>query len=462
MSYFPLFISLKGKKCLVVGGGARASKAVQQLLECGAHVDIVASELDDSLKKYVSKPVVHVLGESISVWQEGNPDLACYTVAASFNQQETIRSWLAEQCSRVQCHYYCDEDKEQGTAIVPESIRSQGIQLALHSENYVPAYSRYVKRVLSAFLPRKTAWWQSSAESWREKLRSQNASHLQKKQFWGQLLNSREMLSGDLEHLNHKAGHLMTSVMSITPAMGEVYLIGAGPGDPELLTLRALRLMQNSDVVLYDALVSDEVMALLPDHCKNIYVGKRKSDHAVPQDQINQLLVDYARQGNKVVRLKGGDPFIFGRGGEELELLMQNSVPFQVVPGVTAASGCSTYAGIPLTHRDYAQSVRFVTGHLKQSGGLELNWQEFIAENQTLVFYMGLSGVQTICESLVAAGKSPETGAALVEKGTTVKQRVYTSTIAELPTLVQTHDVKAPTLIIIGDVVKLHHQLNWL
>ena len=244
------------------------------------------------------------------------------------------------------------------------------------------------------------------------------------------------------------------------PSLGKVWLVGAGPGDPDLLTVKALRLLQTCDVVIYDRLVSPAIMALMPESLRKIYVGKARSEHAVPQDNINQLLVDEARAGHKVLRLKGGDPFIFGRGGEEIEELAAANIPFEVVPGITAASGCSAYAGIPLTHRDYAQSVRFITGHLKNDE-VNLRWPELMDPTQTLVFYMGLVGLQAICEQLIQHGRDPQTPVALIEKGTTPQQRVVIATLATINERVHAEQVTAPTLTIIGDGVKLHDKLKW-
>ncbi|GLS28099.1 uroporphyrinogen-III C-methyltransferase [Marinibactrum halimedae] len=245
-----------------------------------------------------------------------------------------------------------------------------------------------------------------------------------------------------------------------TTPIGKVYLVGAGPGDPELLTLKAVRILAEAEVVLYDRLVSEPIMAMVPPSAEQVYVGKRRADHAMPQASINDLLVHYAQAGKVVVRLKGGDPFIFGRGGEELEVVAQLGIPFEVVPGVTAASGCATYAGIPLTHRDYSQSVRFITGHLK-NGDINLNWKELAQPDQTLVFYMGLVGITQIAESMIRYGRSPDTSLAIVEKGTTPEQNVHITTLADVSSLVAHTDIHAPTLIIIGEVVQLHRQLRW-
>ena len=250
------------------------------------------------------------------------------------------------------------------------------------------------------------------------------------------------------------------SLSDISQKQGIVWLVGAGPGDPDLLTVKALRLIQQADVVIHDRLVSQPIMDLIPATTRRIYVGKARSDHAVPQEDINQLLVTEARAGHKVLRLKGGDPFIFGRGGEELELLSEANIAFEVIPGITAASGCAAYAGIPLTHRDYAQSVRFITGHLKNDG-VNLHWPELMDPMQTLVFYMGLVGLQAICEQLIAHGRDPHTPVALIEKGTTPQQRVVIATLATISERVQAEKVSAPTLTIIGNVVTLHKNLKW-
>ncbi|MBE97024.1 MAG: uroporphyrinogen-III C-methyltransferase [Marinobacter sp.] len=242
---------------------------------------------------------------------------------------------------------------------------------------------------------------------------------------------------------------------------GEVALVGAGPGDPELLTLKAWRLIQSAEVVLYDRLVSPEILSLIPESAERIHVGKQRANHTLPQDQINSRLVELARGGRKVVRLKGGDPFIFGRGGEEIETLAAAGVRFQVVPGITAASGCAAYAGIPLTHRDHAQSVRFVTGHLKNDT-CDLPWKDFVQNNQTLVFYMGLVGLPIICQQLVAHGMSPEMPVALVSRGTTPHQQVVTGDLTNIVERVEKNAVPAPTLVIIGNVVTLRSRLDWV
>lgn len=241
---------------------------------------------------------------------------------------------------------------------------------------------------------------------------------------------------------------------------GTVYLVGAGPGDPELLTLRALRLINEADVLVYDHLVSDAILALANPQAERIYAGKQRGNHAVPQEALNQMLVRLGRTGRRVVRLKGGDPYTFGRGGEEVETLKENGVPFEVVPGITAAAGVAAYAGIPLTHRNHAQACVFVTGHLKD-GSMNLDWPGLARRRQTVVIYMGLNGLAYLCEQLIAHGLPPDWPAAIVQQGTTPNQRTVTGTLATLPQLAVAASLKAPTLIVVGEVVTLRDKLSW-
>lgn len=256
---------------------------------------------------------------------------------------------------------------------------------------------------------------------------------------------------------NNRAADLPRfSKQSLQP--GEVALVGAGPGDPELLTLKALNCLQQADVVLYDYLVSDEIMALIPSETILVCVGKRAGHHSVPQEKTNQLLVDFAKQGYKVVRIKGGDPFVFGRGGEELEVLADAGVRFQVVPGITAAAGATAYAGIPLTHRDYAQSALFVTAHLKEESD-DMDWSTLARGNQTLVIYMGLMKSHYIQNQLIKHGRAASTPIAIIERGTQIQQKVFTGELSQLSEL--SKEAQAPSLIVVGEVVRLSQKLDW-
>ncbi|MCB1877708.1 MAG: uroporphyrinogen-III C-methyltransferase, partial [Chromatiales bacterium] len=303
----------------------------------------------------------------------------------------------------------------------------------------------------------------SLAESFRDRVKQHFKHPPQRRIFWERILQGpvAEMVFAGQERAARET--LERKLALADPehtSAGEVYLIGGGPGDPDLLTFRALRLMQQSDVIVYDRLVSKAVLELTRRDAERIYVGKERDNHAVPQEEINVLLARLAKQGKRVCRLKGGDPFIFGRGGEEIETLVDEGVPFQVVPGITAAAGAASYAGIPLTHRDFSQSCLFVTGHLKD-GTMDLNWDMLAQPHQTVVFYMGLVGLPVICEKLIEHGVSPDMPIALVQQATTPKQKVFTGTLATMPEIVKRDKPKPPTLIIVGEVVQLQDRLSW-
>jgi uroporphyrin-III C-methyltransferase/precorrin-2 dehydrogenase/sirohydrochlorin ferrochelatase len=301
------------------------------------------------------------------------------------------------------------------------------------------------------------------AEKFRAEVKQQLTEVGRRRIFWEQVLGgsiAELVFSGQQDVAETQLLDLLQRHRQDTGNGGEVYLVGAGPGDPDLLTFRALRLMQQADVIVYDRLVSPAILDLVRRDAEKIYAGKQRQNHSLAQESINELLARLARQGKRVVRLKGGDPFIFGRGGEEIETLMAQGIHFQVVPGITAASGCASYAGIPLTHRDHAQSVTFVTGHLKD-GTINLNWQQLAVPNQTIVIYMGLVGFEQICQALMTHGSPGNLPVAIIEQGTTDRQRVITGTLETLPARIAGMDITPPTLIIIGTVVTLHNKLAW-
>jgi uroporphyrin-III C-methyltransferase/precorrin-2 dehydrogenase/sirohydrochlorin ferrochelatase len=366
---------------------------------------------------------------------------------------------IARWAKALACPVSIADDPKNSDYIFPAIIDRNPVTIAISSASESPALTRYLRNQLDAALPSRIPQLASFVASLRKTIRSRIDSSQQRQHIWRQLMSSA-MPNLVLAGKEEQAKELSQTVIDQQEQLGEVFLVGAGPGDPELLTLKAVRLIQQADVVFYDRLVSKAILEYCNARAEMHYVGKAKSDHAVPQESINQLLVDHARLGKTVLRLKGGDPFIFGRGGEEIEQLAEENIPFQVVPGITAASGCSSYAGIPLTHRDYAQSVRFVTGHLKD-GTANLPWHELVHPQQTLVIYMGLTGISHISQELITHGMAANTAIALIEKGTQPEQKVYTSTLAEIGQVIACNSISAPTLTIIGDVVNLHKKLNW-
>lgn len=462
MALLPLALNLQEHRCLVVGGGKVALRKLDALLEAGATVDLVApGPLSEALQQRLS---FHSAKFS---WLDGRfPDdglpipLADYTLAVAATDDSAVNALLADRCrvERVLCNQ--SSDSFDGDAILPAVVKRGGISCAIHSDTANPAFTRYLKHTLAALIPASLDVGLQWLNGLRDSVKNSGLDKHQQRRLWTRVFASdgfRRAQNADFTRADDSFTRQLSDSLN---GKGEVFLVGAGPGDPELLTLKALKLIGSADVVLYDRLVSPEIMAMLPEQSEKIYVGKRRSEHAVPQMEINEMLLSYANKGRNVLRLKGGDPFIFGRGGEEIELLAEAGIAFQVVPGITAASGCSCYGGIPLTHRDYSQSVRFVTGHLKE-GSTNLDWPELARPHQTLVFYMGLQGLASICATLVAHGLPASTPAALVEKGTTAQQRVITGTLSNLPQTIAEAQVAAPTLLIVGEVVTLHDRLQW-
>lgn len=348
--------------------------------------------------------------------------------------------------------------------IMPSIIDRSPVQIAISTGGSSPVLARMIRTKLEGLIPAAYGNLGALVERFRGRVKQAFPNVVQRRKFWETILEGTvaELVFAGHDREAHQMLETALAQGSASPQIvGEVFLVGAGPGDPDLLTFRALRLMQKADVVVYDRLVSPAIMDLVRRDAEIIYVGKERSKHTMKQENINQLLVRLAKEGKRVLRLKGGDPFIFGRGGEEIETLAEERVPFQIIPGITAASGCSSYAGIPLTHRDYAQSCVFVTGHLKD-GSVDLNWKALAHANQTVVFYMGLYGAPTLCKELVAHGLPATTPVALVEQGTTPQQRVFTATLDTLLDVIANEDIKPPTLIIVGEVVTLHQKLKWV
>lgn len=457
MNYMPFFFDLKEQPCLLIGGGSIATRKARLLAKAGAKLMVVAPYISDEMQAMVQTSN----GECFyREYETADLDLGVIVICATDDQ--TLNARVSKEAKDKKLPVNVVDSPSLCSIITPAIVDRSPLMIAITSGGDAPVLARQMRAKLEVMFPSAYGALATLASQFRHRVKSTIPSEAKRLRFWETIFNgiaAEKAFAGKMDEAEQAIEAQLTD--SATEALkGEVYLVGGGPGDPDLLTFKALRLMQQADVVLYDRLVSDAVMNLVRRDADRVYVGKRTSDHAVPQKEINQMLVDLAKEGKRVLRLKGGDPFIFGRGGEEIELLAENHVPFQVVPGITAASGCAAYSGIPLTHRDHAQSVRFITGHTKE-GEVDLPWESLMDSNQTLVFYMGLVNLNPICSQLLERGRDPQTPAALIEKGTTPEQRVITGTLATLPSLIEGLGVSAPTLLIIGDVVTLQEQLGW-
>jgi uroporphyrin-III C-methyltransferase/precorrin-2 dehydrogenase/sirohydrochlorin ferrochelatase len=457
MNSFPIFIELRSKRCVVVGGGEVAARKITLLLKADAQVVVVSPVLCASLAEAQAQGRI--------AWEkaEFSPehlDQAWLVIAAT--DDPTVNEAVSKAAQARSIPVNVVDQPALCTFTMPSIIDRSPIVVAISSSGVAPVLSRMLRARLETLIPAGYGRLAALAGAFRKQVQQRLPEGSARRIFWENTFDgpiAEQMLAG---HEDAAAAALQESLDQAIehPPRGEVYLVGAGPGDPDLLTFRALRLMQKADVVLHDNLVSDGVMELVRRDAERIYVGKKRSNHALPQEEINSLLVRLAKEGKRVLRIKGGDPFIFGRGGEEIETLAEEGIPFQVVPGISAANGVASYAGIPLTHRDYAQAVTFVTGHLRD-GTVNLDWPALARRNHTVVIYMGLEGLPEICKQLIKHGLPPQHPIAVVQQGTTRHQRVMTGTLADLPEKVAHAGFKAPTLTIVGEVVKLRDKLAW-
>ncbi|MHB1589950.1 MAG: siroheme synthase CysG [Sulfuricella sp.] len=457
MDFFPIFFDIKNQPCLVVGGGEVATRKTGMLLQSGGLVTIVAPELTRTLKELADAGKITHVAEKFRPEHLG---VAVLVIAATDDRAANEQISVAAKKLRIPVNVV--DDPDLCSFIMPSVIDRSPLVIAISSGGTSPVLARVMRAKLETFIPAAYGRLAHFAASFRDQVKNRILP-AKRRIFWEKVLQgpvAEMVLSGQDQTAKEILQKMLAADSDDTPPRGEVYLVGGGPGNPDLLTFRALRLMQQADVVVYDNLVSPAVLELARRDAERIYVGKERDKHTMRQENINDLLVRLAQEGKRVVRLKGGDPFVFGRGGEEIETLAAHGIPFQVVPGITAATGVSSYAGIPLTHRDYAQSCVFVTGHLKD-GSVNIDLTGIAKTNQTIVIYMGLMGLPTLCQELVAHGLPITTPAAIVQQGTTYQQKVITGTLATLPELAANAHMKPPTLIIVGEVVKLQDKLAW-
>lgn len=458
MNYFPLFLDAKNLRCLIVGAGEVAARKLELIMKTPASITVVAPWVCDTVRRLAESEQVTLIEREFA-----DDDLNQQDMVFIATSDEAVNQHVHDLARAQKVLVNVVDNTPLCQFITPSIVDRSPIIVAMSSGGVAPVLLRYLRQKLETVLPANLSRLGAFSEKFRDKVKQTLKGVTARRYFW------EDVLDGDIaeyiekgqqkqaERAFHKALH---AAASDSNTEGQVYLVGAGPGDPDLLTFRALRLMQKADVVVYDRLVSPQILELVRRDAEKIYVGKARSNHTLPQEDINALMVSEAKKGNRVVRLKGGDPFIFGRGGEEIQTFISEGIDFQVVPGITAASGAASYAGIPLTHRDYAQSVEFATGHLR-NGTIDLAWPALAQPNKTLVFYMGLTGLPVICEKLTAHGLAPSTPIALVQSATTAEQKVVTGTLDTILANPMTATLQPPTLIIVGAVVALHNSLDW-
>lgn len=457
MRLFPLFADIQGRRVLVVGGGIVAERKARLLWECGAHVVVGAPNLTPWLREHVGNGQVQ--------WRNGafQPEWledAWLVIAATDDRQANQAVQQAAQARRLLVNVV--DDPELSSFQVPSIVDRSPLIIAISSSGSAPVLARRLRERLESLLDHSLGALAGLAQRYRSAIRQARPQLRERRGFYDWLLDGPVSAALRRRQPDDACRVLEQALQQPqTPLEGKVILVGAGPGDPGLLTLKALRALNEADVILYDRLVSPEILALARRDAQQVYVGKSPGeDHAATQARIHDLMRDHAQAGECVVRLKGGDAFIFGRGGEELQTLRQHGIAFEVVPGITAALACAAYAGIPLTHRDHAQSVRFVTAHSGQDDG-QHDWQAMARPHQTLAFYMGVGQLEWLSGQLMTHGRAPDTPCALVQNGTHADQRVLHCTLGELAQQATQHRFKAPSLLLVGEVAALGRDLHW-
>lgn len=457
MKLFPIFADLKDRPVLVVGGGAVAERKTLALLEAHAAVAVGAPELTPALEALLADDRIrHLPGRFDPAWLEG----AWLVVAATDDRDVNATVSAAAQARRIFSNVV--DDPELSSFQVPSIVDRSPVIVAISSSGVAPVLARRLRERIESLFDHSLGRLAALAERYRARIRAGHPDLGARRRFYDWLLDGP--VAGLLRQQRPEAAEAALDAalaQPLRPAEGSVVLVGAGPGDPGLLTLKALRALNEADVILYDRLVSDEVMSLARRDAERVAVGKLPGeDHHATQARIHALLVEHARAGRRVVRLKGGDAFIFGRGGEELEHLRAHGVRYEVVPGITAALACAAYAGIPLTHREHAQSVRLVTAHCREDED-NLDWPALARERQTLAFYMGVGQLELLTQRLIRHGRAPETPFALIENGSRPEQRVLSGALRDLPQLARAHAIRSPALLIVGEVAGLAQSLHW-
>lgn len=457
MDFLPIFINVRDQKCLVVGGGKVAARKTILLQKAGGCVTVIAPTLDESLNEQLQQKKLTHCAE---FFHDDHLDGAALVIAAT--NDDKINQHVSQAAKLRHIPVNVVDNPGLCSFIMPAIVDRSPILIAISSSGKSPVLARLLRAHLETVIPQAYNRLASYAANFREQVKK-HFSHPEKRRiFWEKVFYgpfSEMVFAGKDRAAQDYLVQALQGEIDDVPT-GEVYLVGAGPGNPDLLTFRAMRLMQQADVVVYDRLVSPAILDMVRRDATRIYAGKKRNVHALTQESINTLLVRLAKEGKRVLRLKGGDPFIFGRGGEEIETLSSHHIPFQVVPGITAASGVASYAGIPLTHRDYAQSCIFVTGHFKNNR-VDLDWPALARPNQTIVIYMGLHGLPILCRQLIAHGLAATLPAAIIQQGTTQQQKIVDGTLQTLPGLAAAAHLQPPTLIIVGDVVRLRQKLTW-
>ncbi|MFN3237464.1 MAG: siroheme synthase CysG [Pseudomonadales bacterium] len=456
MDYLPLFFDLKPRLCLVVGGGEIAQRKVELLLKAQGNVRLVAPEVNSTLTDMLQGKQHQIIQREVAIQDFDNIDLVI-----SATDIKAVNAWVAEQAKAKHIPVNVVDDLELTNVVFPAIVDRSPLVAAISTGGASPVLTRKIRTLLETHMPESMKHVAGFLARTRSELKARLPDVEVRRRVTEQFMTSPGFSAAQLSN-EAEAKQILDDMIERADSQeltqGEVYVVGAGPGDPDLLTLKALQLMQQADVILYDSLVSPAILERARRDAVKTYVGKKGGGDSTAQESINDKLVRLAQAGHRVCRLKGGDPFVFGRGGEEIESLLEANIPFQVVPGISAANGCAAYAGIPLTHRDYSQSVRFVTGHPK-NGEVNLEWQEFAHKNQTIVFYMGLGGLKNICAQLIRHGRSPDTPIAIVASGTLPEQQVVTGNLDTIVELVEQAELSRPTLIIVGEVVAFRDRL---